>query len=352
MILVLEGVTRVEERISYGVPFFSRVARIDDLVWLHPEGPRGRPGARFNRFALNQMGLRGPEISPSPDTGTARVVVVGASETFGLYESPQREFPRQLEDSLNVRRAGACVERPSGIEVANAALPGMAIPTMELRIADVGRLLRPDVLVLYPTPGFYLNPRPPKATRGYVGGDTALPSRNALRLRVKERAEREVKTLIPSAVKGWLRQVVTNRRSTNSTGPHFDQVPADRFAKFDQDLRRLVGVAKSTAANVILMGHANVTLDPAFSDSVLIGAWVFQLPNATGETILEFHRRALKLEREVARDSGVVFVDLPAAFHGRWKGSFADFIHFTDAGAGIVAATLADTVRTFLPCAR
>jgi hypothetical protein len=351
MIVVLEFVTRLEEWISHGVPVLSRVVSSGDLVLMHPDGARGRPGARYQKWGLNQLGFRGPEISPVPDTGTTRVVVVGASETFGLYESPGREYSRQLEDSLRASGAAACGTNAKPIEVVNAALPGLATPSMEVLVDDVVRTTQPDVIILYPSPGFYLNPRAPGPTRGAAGADTSLPFRNALRFRVFGRAERQLKALIPDPVKALLRQMVLNRRPVNQNTPRFNEIPPDRMTQFEGDLRRVVGVARSTGANVVLMGHANATLEPAFSDSVLIGAWVYQFPRATGKTLVDFHARAYEVEREIARDSGLVFVDLPAAFKDQWKGSFADFVHFTDAGAGIVAATLAETFRASLTCA-
>ena len=351
MFVVLEVVTRLEERISHGVPLLSRVASPGDLVWMHPDGARGRHGARYQKWSLNQLGFRGPEISPVPDAGTTRVVVVGASETFGLYESPNREYSRQLEDSLRAHATAACGTKAKPIEVVNAALPGLATPSMERLVNDVVGPTRPAVIVLYPSPGFYLNPKAPTPTRGVAGADTTLPVRNALHIRVVGRAERQLKALIPGPVKGVLRKMVLQRRPAGPSAPRFLDAPADRLAQFENDLRRLIGVARTTGANVVLMGHANATMEPAFSDSVLIGAWVYQFPRATGKALVDFHARAYEFERELARDSGVVFVDLPAAFANRWKGSFADFVHFTDAGSGIVAATLAETLRTSLTCA-
>src|SRR5438045_9465626 len=105
----------------------------------------GRPNARYEKFVLNHLGLRGPETTEQKRAGSFRVVTVGASETFGLYESPGREYPRQLEDTLNAhlkRLPSACEQ--SRAQVLNAAMPGMSLTTIEqdvrLRISS----LRPD----------------------------------------------------------------------------------------------------------------------------------------------------------------------------------------------------------------
>ena len=350
MLVVLEIVARVEDRIAHGIAFTSRVASPNDMVWLHPNGARGRPNARYQQWRLNNLGFRGPDIAPTPAPGTARIITVGASETFGLYESPEKEYARQLEDSLRARAATACGTHPPVIEVANAALPGMATPSMAVALDQVIRAAAPNVIVLYPSPGFYLNPRGPLPTFGPAGADSSLPFANALRFRVATRAARQARAIVSGPLRAQVRRIVLKRSIKRWENSRFTSVPPDRATQFDEDLRRAIGVARSTGAQVVLMGHANATMEAGFSDQTLLEAWVYQFPRATGEVLRTFHARAFELEREIARDSGVVFVDLPAALSGREKSAFADFVHFTDAGAAMVAATLADTVLPLLGC--
>jgi hypothetical protein len=328
----------------------SRVASPNDLVWMHPQGARGRPNARYQQWRLNNLGFRGPDIAPSPAPGTVRIMTLGASETFGLYESPGHEYARQLEDSLRARASTACVAHAPTIEVVNAALPGMATPSMSVALDQVVRQAAPNVIVLYPSPGFYLNVRPPAATFGRAGRDSTLPSSNALRLRVATRASRQVRALVSGRIRAQLRRVFLARRTRELEGHRYASVPVDRITQFETDLRHAIGVARSTGAHVVLMGHANATMAAGFADRTLLEAWVYQFPRATGVVLSRFHSRAYELERDIARDSGVVFVDLPAALSGREKTAFADFVHFTDTGAAIVAATITDAVLPVLGC--
>jgi hypothetical protein len=279
-----------------------------------------------------------------------RIITLGASETFGLYESKGHEYARQLEDTLRARASTACVAHVPGIEVVNGALPGMATPSMSVALDQVVRQAAPNVIVLYPSPGFYLNVRPPTATFGTVNSDSALPSANALRLRVATRASRQVRALVSGRIRAVLRRVFLARRTGELEGHRYESVPLDRVTQFEADLRHAIGVARSTGAQVVLMGHANATMAAGFADRTLLEAWVYQFPRATGEVLSQFHSRAYELERQIARDSGVVFVDLPAALSGREKTAFADFVHFTDTGAAIVAATITDAVLPMLGC--
>jgi hypothetical protein len=349
--VVVEAVARVEDRVANGIPLDSRVTSPNDLIWLHPEGARGRPNARYRRWALNSHGFRGPEITPVPAPGVARVVAIGASETFGLYESAGRDYPRQLQDSLRRRRLGACPGLDSAsVEVVNAALPGMALPTMTRYLDRVVRDVRPAVVVLYPSPGFYLNARPPELSRGMPGADSTLPIGNAFTLRVRERVMTHVKALVPDPVMGWARRQVIERRNRGPRGVRFPEVPPDRLAQLEHDLRTTAAMARSLGVPVVLMGHVNATMAPGFDDPGLVEAWVYQFPSATGRTLSDFHARARDIARQVARDSSLAYVDLPDAFGQRWDGAFADFVHFTDRGAAVVAGALAGAIAPVIGC--
>ena len=350
--VVVELVARIEDRVSDGIPLASRVRSANDLIWLHPDGARGRPNARYRRWALNSRGFRAPEFRPTPAPGTARVVTLGASETFGLYESRGHDYSSQLQDSLRQRWREACGQATRGaIEVINTALPGMAFPTMTRYLDRMVRPVEPGVLVLYPSPGFYLNARAPSLSSGAPGADSTLPARNVLASRTRERLVTQVKAMLPDAVMAWARRTLAPRRQRNApVSVRFATLPADRLAQFERDLRETAGMAKSLGAPVVLMGHANATMQPGFDDPGLVAAWVYQFPHTTGAVLSEFHRRAVAVERQVAADSGLVWVDLPAAFDGRWAGSFADFVHFTDQGAAVVAGALAGAVVPLLSC--
>ena len=333
-LLVMELVTRVEDRIAAGIPVMSRVASPADLIWLDTTGARGRPNARYRNWSLNALGFRGPGQAPTPAPGVRRVVVIGASETFGLYEAPGREFPRQLEDSL---RARGCPR----IEVVNAALPGMALPSTRQLLDRVVRGLSPAHVVLYPSPGFYLNRNAPAASVGAPGVDSGLPWERVLTLRSKERAVLQVKGLLPAPAMTGLRRVFLMRRN-----PAFivRSLPEGRLVQYESDLRAAVGTAKSLGVPVTLAGHVNATMAPGFDDPAMLVAWEYQFPAVTGEVLRDFHRAARDVSRQVARDSAVAWVDLADAFGDDWQGQFADFVHFTDAGAARVARRLATAV--------
>ena len=60
-------------------------------------GPCGIPYARFEQWRLNNFGYRGPDIKIQKDPGKVRIICLGMSSTFGLYEDEENDWPRSLE---------------------------------------------------------------------------------------------------------------------------------------------------------------------------------------------------------------------------------------------------------------
>jgi hypothetical protein len=350
-VIALEITCRLEDRIANGIPFLSRVTQPAHLILIDSVGARGRPNARFGKWHLNSMGFRGPEIVSSRRPGSLRVVVEGASETFGLYEAPDKEFPRQLEDSLRQRTVAMCgAQSGDAIEVINGALPGMSLPSMVRHVESVVAPLHPDVIVLYPSPGFYLDVEAPRATTRPAASDTSLPAANALQLRVTDRLRTQLKSLVPEIVLTRLRRrSIEKVEREHPSSWKIRSVPEERVALFESDLRSAVGVARQTGARVILLGHVNETMFQDFNDPEVLVAWEKQFPNTTGETLADFHRRAREISLRVARDSSVDLVDPTKALEGHWRQAFADFVHFTDFGAATIAGQLVSRLVAALP---
>lgn len=343
-LVVLELASRVEDRIVYGMPLLSRVQSSNQLVLRDSLGARGRPNATFRRWHLDSLGFRGPNVPIAAPTGTIRIVTTGASETFGLYESVDKEYPRQLEDSLRARVAQACGAEAPDLEVVNAALPGMALPSLDGHLRARVAVMHPSIVVIYPSPAFYLNDRAPAPARP-SDNDTTLAVTRALVPRFPDRLVTQVKALAPEWVMTLVRErAIASTASKFVPGWRFTAVPEDRVQQFDGDLRRVIGTVRAMGATPVLMGYVNRTMSPGFDDEALLVSWEYQFPRAEREVIPAFHARAAKSITDVARDSSVAYVDLARAFDGRWQGAFADFVHFTDAGAATVASALSEAL--------
>jgi hypothetical protein len=342
--LVFELTCRVEDLIRYGTPMFSPYTSQSDLIMRDANGARGRPNARFQKWVLNAVGTRGPEIARQKPAGTLRVVTAGASETFGLYESTDREYPRQLEDSVRASLIrGACRETFHSVEVVNAALPGMSLPTVVLDLQHRIATLAPDYVVYYPTPPQYLDEEAPGSTPAARATSPEPQATRALYPRSAARLRSQVKTLLPEFIQTALRRrevdkVVKDRPD----GWRFTRVPEERLEMFDRDLRRVVGAIRATGAAPVLATNTNAFLGSQPASADMLYAWERFYPRATGEVILAFDAAARAVIRDVARDSATALADIEPAVRG--PSAFADFSHFTDSGAGAVAGVMARTI--------
>ncbi len=347
-LFTLELTCRIEDWIRFRTPLLSPITSQADLLLHDRDGIRGRPNVSFRKWAMNAIGTRGPAASLEKPASTVRVVTVGASETFGMAESPGKEFPRQLEDTLNARLANRCrAAPPLRFEVLNAALPGMSLPTVEQGVRSRVRRLGADFIILYPTPASYLNDEPPFPVRPDSSGGSAHPSRvRSLYPRFAGRVRDQVKAVLPEPVKTWMRRRETNTYvRAKPSGWRFTSIPSDRLAQYDRDLRAVIGTIRSVGAVPVVSTHANAFMQPGFTDRHLLAAWEKFYPRATGAVIVAFDSAAQGVTLDAASDSAVAVVDIARRVSvSSGAAVFSDFSHFTDEGAALVADALASAL--------
>lgn len=327
-----EAMARLDDAVRMGTPILASPAH-SDLMMHDSMGIRGRPYAHFQKWKLNGEGFRSPEVNKTPRPECVRVAVMGASETFGYYESEGKEFPAQLADSL--ARSGCH-------EVINAAIAGMSLPA-QIQLWDKWvSQFHPDIVVLYVPPAFYLSDDPPSFPTPTQGGPDSPSSRFVPRLldRLKDRIE------FPAFIQ---RRRVTKSIEKSVAGRpdtwFYRDLPADRLALYRSHLDSLISTIRATGAVPVLVTHAMRFGDPPKKeDADLLRSWHKFTPRATADVLLAFEREAASTTRDIARERGLQLVDVAAAMtgHTEW---FADFTHFDDNGAGIIAGAIAKTVE-------
>jgi len=311
----------------------------DDLILKDSLGVRGRPHGHFKKWHLNNAGFRSPKMTPAPLPGCARVVVLGTSETFGYYEPEGREYPAQLADSL--RRFGC-------YEVLNAGVAGLAIPGVYRLWRNWVRMFRPDIVVIYPSPAFYLSDNTPAlAPYLHVSEGPQPPSvTSRLWLRLLDRVE----------VPGPLQRQRTKRAIAAATAGKppewaFNAPPQDRLNLFHDHLDSLASSVRATGASIVMTTHATIFADTTGApEPDLALAWRQAHPRPSPATLIAFDRAASPVIAAVAARNGAALLDLGAAMNGcpAW---FADFLHFSEAGASVVATLMAPAVAA-APVAR
>ena len=190
MMAAAEACSRLDDWIFLDVPFCANPDREHDLTVHDEHGVHGRPNGHFRKWHLNAFGFRGPQIEERPAPGSMRILILGASETFGLYESANQEYPAQLAEDLR--------REDRRVEVINAAMAGISVKSMLPYWENWAARVQPQIVLIYPAPMFYLDDEPPQPPRG----DTADQAPGLTRAAVSRGGSG-----IPCVATEWLRSV-------------------------------------------------------------------------------------------------------------------------------------------------
>jgi lysophospholipase L1-like esterase len=350
--LGLELFARVDDRLTYGAPLTGRYD--NEILYVRDSlGRRGKPFARFRKWSLNEAGFRGPALQ----AGRATVVTFGASETFGLYEGEGQEYPRQLERLLNERLGGDVVQ------VVNAAYPGQSAATATLRLPEIAERLRPSVAIIYATPADYIwlpylerrapeKTAPDSAAAAKGEHENIPPVRTApdvgprFQWRMIERLTTLAKAVIPRAVQSRLREREIEAATANV--PVMKRLPEENVQRFHDDVTKLVEAARAAGVQPVVVTHASaIGASETAADRDLLVSWRKFYPMLEEDGFPDMERRMNDALRRVAAEQHVTLIDAARAIPADRR-YFADFVHFSNAGAALMARTLADGLEPLL----
>jgi lysophospholipase L1-like esterase len=331
LLVSAEVVSRFDDWLFFGTSVFANVNRDDDLDVHDEHGIHGRPGGHFRKWRLNNFGFRAPKMSEQPKPGVTRVLILGASETFGLYEADGNEYPAQLARLLDRETGGT-------VEVVNVAMAGLSVRSMVPYWHKWLARLKADVVVIYPSPLFYLDVQPPTPP----AETPTVKVRPWFRSRFGDRI---YDTLRRFTLLRWLRQEIFARPRDDT----FREVPADRLEQFTGDLKTLVETIQANGTKVVLLTHAiKVPSPPRPEDIGTLKAFQIIYPRSTPEILVAFEDAASNAERNLAQREKIPLIDAAAEFSGQEK-LFADLVHFNDDGAKAFAGYLAQELLPLLP---
>jgi hypothetical protein len=290
-ILAAEIAARIDDWYKFGADVLDTYTR-EQLIADDDTEVRGMPYGRFEKWRLNNLGFRGPDVGGKrPER--PRIVAIGSSETFGLYEEEGKEWPAQLRERLEAEGVDA--------EVINTAFYGFGlqrnVEQFERRVLP----LQPDVAILYldPYSGHYLK-----------GIDaTRKPSTDhwGSSLRLGRKVWSLVQGVVPRPLyKAYLQALVVRERRRHQLEV-LDRVPPVVYDRIRDDLERLIALANEHGVRLILTSHIRRTDDLALLMAQRDRAVL------TFGAIVEAHERTNALFAEVASAHGLPFVDLEAA---------------------------------------
>jgi len=325
-----ELAARLDDLVRYDVPFFAPLDVGYGLTIRDSATIRGRPFGRFKKVRLNAAGFRGPAVAPVAPAGCVRVAVLGASESVVGGEDAGTEYPAQIQRAL---------DRRGCFEVQNAALSGFDLPHLTVLWNQWVARWSPALVIVYPTPAFYLRPDPPEYP------DPQLRRARKPKwwtLRLEDRAPGE--WMLPEVIQTWIaRRDIRRAVAEHGPGWEYQQVPAERLGLYRRHLDSLVVAIRAAGAEPILVTHAMRFSDPMKpSDELELLKWQ-RGTRAAGPVVLDFERAANREMLELGHRRGVMVVDAGSRLTGRQQW-FVDYIHFTVTGRAIMGALLADSI--------
>jgi hypothetical protein len=330
-----ELTARFHDYLSHSIPFWHSPDHDKDLTTTGLHGERhGRPFGVYGRWKMNNVGLHGADIDPSAGGSRVRILVLGSSEAFGLYESPGNEFPGVLHRLLSQQEHH---------EVLNAALPGMTVGAAAHNYKHWSSKFRANIVVLYSNPLFYLNvsrgPIQPSTSQPIAKVDETAPFRFRMEGRLRD-------TL---SLPQWLVDIRDARTLARARAEHrpdwiFQSAPAEQLTYFESDVRSFVTLVKEFGATPVLVTHA--TKVKARSSPQLmkeVERAVVHTPRATPAALLDFEEKANEVIRRISDEHNIPMIDVDKQISGRVD-YFADFVHFSDEGASRVAHEMATSL--------
>jgi hypothetical protein len=337
LLLALEIAARAEDTLRWGAPFFGEY-RQEMLFVTDSLGYHLRPNARFRQWRIDSLGFRGPEVTKEKLPGVTRIITVGASETFGLYEGAGKEWPAQLQTLLDS-------VRPGRYQVLNAAIPGIS-PN---RIATYFQrwLVRfdPDIVIFYPTPTFVLPPpfaSPASPTPRKADAGVNFPS-----LRILAKARDAYRSVAPRRLQSAARQWFIDREVRRHPADWvITTVPRERVEGFRDQLVELAQVVRESGANFVLATHASrANAESTQEQQDLMLTWRKQYPNRTPTVLSQTETLANEAIRQVAVEHRIAVVDAERLIP-KSSSHFADVAHFRDAGAAMLAGAFLQQILT------
>lgn len=324
----LDIAARIDDALNEGADFWKPYS-IANVFQPSQFGLEGKPEMRYGKWSMNQLGYRGPDPVP----GRTNVVIFGASETFGLYESAGREYARVLENLLNPD-AGR-----EHYNVVNLGIPGTRLGRSGYLVRGIEQV-HAKIAVIYPSPANYIGTTVPLCDKPSlpVSSDGGMSGY----LRIVGKFEQLAKKYVPIKLLTAVRQFSIWRDTRHVAV--IDRVPEATIDAFKADLACQANAAQSAGAKVILVTHANYFgRDLLLADMPMMISWRRFYPELKESGFLDLERRANTAIQEVGLKLGIDIVDAASQIPVGPQ-YFADFVHFTDAGSAKMAALLKPAV--------
>ena len=325
-----EMCARIQDQVTLGIPATHLHFTAPALYAYGRSGPHGLPFARDGKFQMNSRGFRGPE----PVQGRPTILCLGASETFGVYESPGQEYPRQLERRLNARRTAARVQ------VVNAALPGERMDDIVRILPQTLRAMHPVYAVVYPSTGSAVWTDVAWNAMHPTPKSKDPPEERTGRLHIVSRIRTAVLNALPESYRARMRSAEVEAAIAAAHVTPTDHLPDENFRLFRLDFDRALDYLTRAHVPTIVVTHATRFGSLGTKRDSQIDVFRTMYPKLTGNGLFDAERRFNAQVRAAAHKHRFPVVEAATAIAPGAQ-NFADFYHFTDGGSARMAELIA-----------
>lgn len=353
--LTIEFSARIDDAIRFGAPFLSKYTA-DRLRTIDKEGLQiNIPNARFEKWRNNSLGYRGQEISQKKLPGMLRVVCLGASESYGLYESPDKEWPAQLDAILPSQK----------YQVINASVAGMTLATYKTYLKKYVLPIKPDIIICFINPFFYASgfdnvlknsashTKYTKPTEKKTGLNLTESIISNIRFlpKIKQVAKKTAQNSFPELLQRYQMKITQKQveelesRRLGGRIPK-DAVPEDCINNYKNDLSDLVHFIESSGAKVMLCTYPTLISGENFAATypvMFLDARRFSAEYSF-RGMVDVLNELNEISNSVAIEQGTIFFDCQALIPKTTE-YFADNVHYTDNGARLIAEGIATLIR-------
>jgi lysophospholipase L1-like esterase len=337
---VMEISARIDDKLTYNAPLWKKYD-YSILLEYDEEGLRHNvPNARFEKWKINSLGFRGPEIEAEKKK-QFRIVCLGASETFGLYESEGQEWPSQLASMLK--------NKYPHVEIINASVVGLGANKIKTYLEKYVMPLNPDLLILYQ--GFYDHAVKQDHEENAIPKN-AKPKTKSLR-RIREELKDQVRILsklketIKKCLPDWLgtqisiwkskRAILRRQKAVLKDKAPWDEVSEQNILAFESYLEEfLVYFKKKSIVPVFSTYPTLITKENSDKYKKIILDYRRFVVELSEEGMIDASNKFNEAIKRISRRLNVAWVDNNGLIPKTTE-YFGDNVHYTDKGAQVVA---------------
>lgn len=303
---------------------------------------------RYDKWETNSLGFRGREIDLEKKEGHIRIVCLGVSETFGYFETKDKEWPFQLGEMLR--------EKFPRVEVVNAAVVGQNLKRNKDYVEKYVLPLRPDIMIIMQTFLIYTaallrgvvgrplrDKRKDKRANGPIEGEPCG--------RVPKRVLPKYGEILERCLPGWvlsrfhlwrIRQNMKKKEKKHLMGKKaLDEVPENILFEFERDLTSFVHYLKENHILPILSTYPCLITPfnkDIYKELLLTTRVVFSI-ELSENGVLDAAVKSNHVIKKIADEQNVIFVDNDRLIPKTLE-YFGDNFHFTDKGAELIAKNI------------